>query len=239
MPQLPDLSGLGRVLELFIAFLGAYLFAVWVSMIVWTVRDIRSRSRDIFAQMLAIVLVIVFNVAGLLLYFILRPRETLAEKYERELAEEAMLQDIEERQVCPVCEHKITAEYLICPNCHTKLHKKCEHCGRVLNLKWGVCPFCGEPQALPATPRLASEPPARPPLPPTRERKRDPLAPHEGESAPVPAAPPPGKEQTAILLGSLAMEAKPEPPPDGRSQATHSPLAPPDAISLTPPEKSP
>ena len=129
MPQLPDLSGLGRLLELFIAFLGAYLFAVWVSMIIWTVRDIRSRSHDIFAQLLAVALVLVFNVAGLLLYFILRPREASAEKYERELAEEAMLQDIEERQVCPVCHHKITAEYLVCPNCHTKLHKKCEHCG--------------------------------------------------------------------------------------------------------------
>ena len=173
MPQLPDLSGLGRLLELFIAFLGAYLFAVWVSMIIWTIRDIRSRSRDIFAQMLAVLLVLVFNVPGLLLYFILRPREPLAERYERELAEEAMLQDIEERQVCPVCHHKVTAEYLVCPNCHTKLHKKCEHCGRVLNLKWGVCPFCGEPQALPGAPRPASEAPNRPPLPTARERLRE------------------------------------------------------------------
>ncbi len=41
MPQLPDLSGLSRILGLFVAFLGAYLFAVWVSMIIWTVRDIR------------------------------------------------------------------------------------------------------------------------------------------------------------------------------------------------------
>ncbi len=169
MPQLPDLSGLGRILGLFVAFLGAYLFAVWVSMIIWTLRDIRSRSRDIFAQVLAVVLVLIFNVAGLLLYFILRPRETLAEKYERELAEEAMLQDIEQRQVCPVCHHKIMADYLICPNCHTKLHKKCEHCGRTLNLKWNVCPYCAEPQAVPVTPRLADAPPP----PPVREWKRD------------------------------------------------------------------
>ncbi len=159
MPQLPDLSGLGRILGFFVAFLGAYLFALTVSMIIWTFRDIRSRSRDIFAQVLAVVLVLVFNVAGLLLYFILRPRETLAEKYERELAEEAMLQDIEERQVCPVCHHKIMSEFLVCPNCHTKLHKKCEHCDRVLNLKWNVCPFCGEPQAQPAAPRLTDAPP--------------------------------------------------------------------------------
>ncbi len=95
MPPLPDLSPLASLLQLFVAFLGAYLFAVWVSMIIWTYRDIHSRSRDIFAQGLAVLLVLIFNVAGLLLYFILRPRETLSEKYERELAEEALLQDIE------------------------------------------------------------------------------------------------------------------------------------------------
>ncbi len=177
MPQLPDITGLltslSRILGLFTAFLGAYLFALTISMIIWTFRDIRSRSRDIFAQALAVVLVLIFNVAGLLLYFILRPRETLAEKYERELAEEAMLQDIEERQVCPVCHHKIMAEYLVCPNCHTKIHKKCENCGRVLNLKWNVCPYCAEPQAVPTTPKLAETPPPPPlwkrePVPQTR-----------------------------------------------------------------------
>ncbi len=172
MPQLPDLSGLGSILRLFVAFLGAYLFAVTISMIIWTYRDVRSRSRDIFAQVLAVALVVIFNVAGLFLYFILRPRETLAEKYERELAEEAMLQDIEERQVCPVCHHKVGAEYLLCPNCHTKLHKKCDNCSRVLNLKWNVCPFCGEPQSVPTAPKA----PGEIILPtPARERKREAL----------------------------------------------------------------
>lgn len=169
---LPDLSGLGSILRLLVAFLGAYLFALWVSMIIWTFRDIRSRSRDIFAQMLAVILIVVFNIAGLLLYFILRPRETLAAKYERELAEEAMLQDIEERQVCPVCHRKIISDYLVCPNCHTNLHKKCHHCARVLNLKWNVCPYCGEAQNVP-------------PPPPVRPLKREAAAPAGQATMPV------------------------------------------------------
>jgi RNA polymerase subunit RPABC4/transcription elongation factor Spt4 len=248
MPQLPDLSGLGRVLELFIAFLGAYLFAVWVSMIIWTIRDIRSRSRDIFAQLLAIVLVLVFNVAGLLLYFILRPREALSEKYERELAEEAMLQDIEERQVCPVCHHKITAEYLVCPNCHTKLHKKCGHCGRVLNLKWGVCPYCGSPQTLPAAPRFASEPP---PMPPVREHEVELIAPRDGEASPIVVAQqartespvvltqPVRVESPIVVLPTVAGGVKSEAPPDGRSQPIKSPAAPPVSDSDPKVEESP
>jgi RNA polymerase subunit RPABC4/transcription elongation factor Spt4 len=184
MPPLPDLSGLGSILQLFVAFLGAYLFAVWVSMVVWTYRDIRSRSRDIFAQVLAVLLVLIFNVAGLLLYFILRPRETLAEKYERELAEEAMLQDIEERQVCPVCHHKIMAEYLVCPNCHTRLHKKCDNCGRVLNLRWNVCPYCATPQKVVTTPL---EPEVV--LPVARERRGELITNPNGEPVPVPMVP--------------------------------------------------
>lgn len=249
MPQLPDLSGVGRLLELFVGFLGAYLFAVWVSMIIWTVRDIRSRSRDIFAQMLAVALVLIFNIAGLLLYFILRPRETLAEQYERELAEEAMLQDIEERQVCPVCRHKITAEYLVCPNCHTKLHKQCEHCGRVLNLKWGVCPFCGTPQTVPAAPRVIVEPTPRPPLPPMRERRT--IAPNGLEPAPVLAALPIAKEQPAVVPTSIVKEVIAEAPPDGRTQPVTSvgssnggsqpaaPIAPANANPAAPSDGSP
>jgi RNA polymerase subunit RPABC4/transcription elongation factor Spt4 len=232
--QLPDLSGLGRILGLFVGFLGAYLFAVWVSMIVWTVRDIRSRSRDIFAQVLAVALVLIFNVAGLLLYFILRPRETLSEKYERELAEEAMLQDIEERQVCPVCHHKIMSEYLICPNCHTKLHKKCEHCGRILNLKWNVCPYCAQPQAVPSAPRFVGEPPP-PPLPPTRERKREPVASREVQPATVPIALATGRGQRGIVSPAVADEFKSAAPPDGKAQPVDPPITP-VSNPLAPPE---
>ena len=35
------------------AIFGALLAAVWLSLIIWTFRDMRSRSRDPFAQILA------------------------------------------------------------------------------------------------------------------------------------------------------------------------------------------
>ncbi len=215
MPQLPDLSGLARVLGLVVAFLGAYLFALWVSMLIWTFRDVRARSRDIFTQVLAVAMVLIFNVAGLLLYFILRPRETLAEKYERELAEEAMLQDIEERQVCPLCHHKIAAEYLLCPNCHTKLHKKCENCGRTLNLKWNVCPYCAEPQAVPQVTRPVVETPPAPPI-----RKREPVL---QPIHPVPPAKP--GPVLAPVAAVDKLEAQTPPP----AQPAQKPLTPHEA----------
>lgn len=143
------MTNLTAIIQVVVAVLSGFFVALSVSLVVWTYRDIRSRSRDVFAHILAALLVLIFNVPGLLLYFILRPQETLAEAYERALEEEALLQDIEEKQSCPGCKQAIQPDYMVCPNCHTKLRKPCSNCGRLLHLKWTICPFCGSAQRAP------------------------------------------------------------------------------------------
>ncbi len=128
------------------ALVGAFLFALWFSMVIWTFRDIRSRTRDVLAQILATLMVLLFNFPGLLLYFILRPKETLAEAYERALEEEALLHSVEEQERCPGCGRKAEPDFLLCPYCHTRLRKACVRCGRLLHLAWDICPYCGQPQ---------------------------------------------------------------------------------------------
>jgi len=123
--------------------LGAYVFALYLGLIVWTFRDIRNRSRDVLAQIMVTLLVAVLNVPGLLVYLLLRPHSTLAEEYERSLAEEAILQDLEERRVCPGCRRGVELDFVICPYCHYQLHLRCVGCGRLLNPGWDVCPYCG------------------------------------------------------------------------------------------------
>ena len=145
-----DLGGLVTVLQLVGAFLGVYLIAVWIGLVVWTWRDIRSRSRELLMQLLSVALVVLFNVPGILLYFLMRPREPLDARYERELAEEALLQDIEEKHACPACQQKVQADFLYCPNCHTRLKRRCENCHRVTVLRWNICPYCGAPNTEPA-----------------------------------------------------------------------------------------
>jgi RNA polymerase subunit RPABC4/transcription elongation factor Spt4 len=135
---------------MFAALLAAFLTATWIGAVIWAFRDIRSRSRDIFAQVLATLMVLVFfplfPVPGLLLYLILRPRETLSEVYERSLEEEVLLQGIEERLACPGCNRRIEDAFMICPTCHTRLKKACPSCGRLLHLRWNICPYCGAVQ---------------------------------------------------------------------------------------------
>jgi hypothetical protein len=128
------------------AFFGAFVVALWVSLVIWTFRDMRARTRDAFAQLLASLMVFVLGPFGIVLYFVLRPRETLAEKYERSLEEEALLQDIEERHICPGCKQPIEADYVLCPICNTRLRQPCIHCGRLIHPRWSVCPYCAESQ---------------------------------------------------------------------------------------------
>jgi len=144
-----DLGGLATVLQLVGAFFGVYLLAVWIGLVVWTLRDVRSRSRELFTTLLSVAMVLLFNLPGILLYFLLRPRETLEEKYERELSEEALLQDIEEKRACPACQQKVQDDFLFCPNCHTRLKRRCENCHRITSLRWNICPFCGAPNTSP------------------------------------------------------------------------------------------
>lgn len=136
---------LTTILLAVLALIGAMLAAFWLALIIWTFRDMRSRSRDIFAQILAALLVAILFLPGVMIYIMLRPKETLAEAYERSLEEEALLQGIEEALVCPGCGARVQGEFVVCPQCHTKLKKNCAHCGRALHLSWSVCPYCATP----------------------------------------------------------------------------------------------
>ncbi|MBU1660458.1 MAG: zinc ribbon domain-containing protein, partial [Chloroflexi bacterium] len=57
----------------------------------------------------------------------------------------ALLQSIEETPVCPGCGRRVKGNWIICPNCHTKLKKTCHQCGKLMDLPWNLCPYCGTP----------------------------------------------------------------------------------------------
>jgi RNA polymerase subunit RPABC4/transcription elongation factor Spt4/F0F1-type ATP synthase membrane subunit c/vacuolar-type H+-ATPase subunit K len=146
---LPAMDSLLTYLTAAAAILGALLAALWLSLIIWALRDMRLRSRDPFAQILAALLVAVLPIVGVVIYLILRPPETLAEAYERALEEEALLQEIEERPVCPGCSRTVDEKWILCPHCHTRLKKACPDCHSLMDLQWNLCPFCGNQQVDP------------------------------------------------------------------------------------------
>ena len=140
-----DPTILKQVSTFAIGFSAAFLAALWLSLIFWTNRDIRKRTRDRAMRVLAVVVVTLLSLPGFLIYLILRPSRSIEEEYQRSLEEEALLQTIEGAALCPGCERHIQPDWLVCPNCGTLLKKKCENCGRLIDLPWNVCPYCATP----------------------------------------------------------------------------------------------
>jgi RNA polymerase subunit RPABC4/transcription elongation factor Spt4 len=136
---LKDLTTIGTALA------AAFLAALWLSLIFWTFRDIRQRSRDPLLRILAVLIVTVLYLPGIIIYFILRPATTLDEEYQRLLEEEALLQTVEENARCPGCGRQTEKGWMVCPNCHTRLKKQCVNCKQLMEIPWDLCPYCGTP----------------------------------------------------------------------------------------------
>ena len=139
------LTNIKQILTAIAVIGGIYYVILLVAAMIWTYRDIHSRSEDLLVQVLSVALVFLFQFPGLLIYLILRPRQTLVEKYERALEEEFMRRDIEDECVCPHCQRAIKEEYIICPYCQTSLRRRCHICDRTVDLTWQICPYCATP----------------------------------------------------------------------------------------------
>ncbi len=127
------------------AWAAAFLVALWLSLIIWTYRDIRSRARDPLLRLLAVIIVALLFLPGIVIYLILRPAHTLEEEYQHTLEEEALLQAIEDIPVCPGCGRHTDDAWIVCPSCHTRLKKVCHQCRKRMELSWNLCPYCGTP----------------------------------------------------------------------------------------------
>jgi RNA polymerase subunit RPABC4/transcription elongation factor Spt4 len=138
---------IARLVQVLLALSGAYLVALWFVLVVWTYRDIETRSRSVLTQIFSTLLVVLFYVPGVLLYMILRPKDTLDGTFQRSLEEEYLLQDLEELPLCQSCQHYVEDDFVLCPHCHTTLREPCVSCGRLVHLRWSLCPYCGTEQS--------------------------------------------------------------------------------------------
>jgi RNA polymerase subunit RPABC4/transcription elongation factor Spt4 len=138
-----DPTALSNFMLFIAAWGGAFIAALWLSLVIWSYRDIRQRARDPLARILAVLVVAVLFLPGIVIYLILRPPRTLEEEYQHTLEEEALLQSLEEGSLCPGCGRRAKENWTLCPNCHTKLRKPCHQCGKLMELPWNICPYCG------------------------------------------------------------------------------------------------
>ena len=140
-----DPTTLSNFILIATGFSAAFAAALWLSLIIWTFRDIRRRARDPLVRILAVLVVAILFLPGVLVYLILRPQRTQEEEFQQTLEEEALLQSIEDNTLCPGCGRRVHEDWVACPGCYTRLKKACHHCGKPIELAWNLCPFCGTP----------------------------------------------------------------------------------------------
>ena len=70
-----------------------YLFFLWIAIIIWTAKDIISRTNNLGLQILSIALTVIMNIFGLLIYLAIRPSKTLIAKFFEDLEYEALVEE--------------------------------------------------------------------------------------------------------------------------------------------------
>ena len=165
------LAILARGVQVLLALGGAYLVALWFASIIWTFRDVEARSRSVVTQIAGTLLPLLFPFIGIPVYLILRPKDTLDSAYQRSLEEEYLLQDLEELPLCPVCQHFVEEDFVLCPHCHVSLRHPCMACERLVDLRWSLCPYCGTAQSEEKVESTVDVPAARWSAPAKRRRR--------------------------------------------------------------------
>jgi RNA polymerase subunit RPABC4/transcription elongation factor Spt4 len=161
------------IFQIGLRVLVVYIVLIWLASAFWAYRDLRLRTTSVLAPYVAAAVIIVFTpiffLFGLLLYRIVRPKETIGEVSQRALTEEAILGEVQSRPHCANCMRPVHEEWIICPTCRNRLRRVCPNCEHLVELDWTLCAWCGKDFERAESPGTAFMPTARrrpaPPLP--------------------------------------------------------------------------
>jgi hypothetical protein len=168
-------------LNLAVNLLLLFLVVIWLALVYWTWADAHRRISDPMLVACATAASL-FPFIGTVVYVIVRPPEFIDDVRERELemaAAEARLASLDQL-ACQYCGFDVEKAFLRCPSCLRRLKEPCTVCGKPLDPRWKICPYCeaevGQAQPESRRPRqrrsaAASRPaaanrPARPARPP-------------------------------------------------------------------------
>ena len=136
------------VVQIGLRLIFIYIAILWIASAYWAFRDMQQRSDNAILPYLVAAGIILFTpfffIFAVWVYKIVRPHEKIGEVWERNLAEEALLAEVEAIRHCPTCERRVDDEWIICPSCRTRLNRVCPNCSRLVGLDWSLCAWCGK-----------------------------------------------------------------------------------------------
>ena len=121
----------------------AYGVVLWL-VVAWSVvHDAMRRSDQYWFYAIALILGLFPPFLGAILYWIIRPASTIAERETQKLSQ-AMLREAG-GPLCPTCHSQLHEDFLLCPVCRTRVAHACRSCSKTLDVAWKVCPYCETP----------------------------------------------------------------------------------------------
>ena len=136
------------VIQLGLQAAAVYIVILWLAAAYWAFQDMQLRTDNPILPYLAASFIIIFTPiffpVAAFAYKVVRPQERIGETYERTLAEEALLAEVEAIKTCPTCARRVHDEWIICPSCRTRLNRVCPNCSRLVGLDWSLCAWCGK-----------------------------------------------------------------------------------------------
>jgi len=120
------------------------LVVFWFVVLYWVWLDSGERTSNKAVRISYVILVVVLNVVGLLIYLIIRPSQTIEEIYWADLERRYLKYETADLGDCPKCGSQLFPGYTYCPNCRYKLRIKCPRCNMYVDKKNKFCPHCGQ-----------------------------------------------------------------------------------------------
>jgi RNA polymerase subunit RPABC4/transcription elongation factor Spt4 len=113
------------------------LLVLWILVLIWVYRDAERRG---MSGILWLLLVLIGNVIGLLIYAIVRSERPVKLEVGGGGAGLGATSG-----KCPGCGNAVAADHAFCPYCGKKLVQapSCPACGKPVEGSWKVCPVCG------------------------------------------------------------------------------------------------
>jgi hypothetical protein len=126
-------DGFGPLRAIPLIILPVALIVLWGAVLIWVYRDAEKRG---MSGILWLLLVLIGNVIGLLIYAIVRSETPVRRRIEGGEGSAGP-------EKCPGCGNSVATGHAFCPYCGKNLKQTCPACGKTVEGNWKACPACG------------------------------------------------------------------------------------------------
>jgi RNA polymerase subunit RPABC4/transcription elongation factor Spt4 len=138
------IDGIGNFdFRILIYFLIFTVVLLWFFVVFWVWTDSGDRSTSIIFRLISVILVLPFNLFGLIIYFIIRPKDTIESLFWTDLERRYLINETADLGDCNNCGYQLSPQFNQCPQCATPVRVECDDCGEMVRTDWKYCAICG------------------------------------------------------------------------------------------------